>query len=60
MGEANRPEYHPGVRLEKAVNASHTMSGFYGCSGAMVLTFRNDRKDDPVVIGICKLSQIAR
>ena len=35
------------------------MSGFFGTSGAMILTFRDGLIDFPVVIGLCKLNRTA-
>ena len=36
----------------------HSISGYFGCSGAMIATFREAKLDDPVIIGICKLCGI--
>lgn len=32
----------------------HTISGFFGCSGAMIATWAADAQLEPVVIGLCK------
>ncbi len=36
------------------IRGRHTVSGFYGCSGAPMCVFENGNLESPKMIGICK------